>query len=417
MTDSVAQTAGASTEQYLHCKIGSINVTVQSDDQKLLDDLRVLYHGYDRPSPVPEQAIRMVIRDTGRSRLRGRRYRIYGDGEEIGRERSRREVLPFVEWGINWRVIANHPEYLQVHAGTMAHLGRGFVFAAAPGSGKSTLAAGLLARGWTYLSDEFALIDRKTLRLHPFPKALCIKAGSFEVVRRLGLSFTGHRYYVKGFKGRVGYINPHVAEPYMAPDPTPIRYIVFPKYTGTDRPHLYPISRARALLDLAECTFNRNVLSDQLLSVLGDAVSQAQCFRLEAGAIEDTCDLIESSLCRAPEPAHNAGLLTSGTKCISPSRGAKPNVPPSRRNFLRGAVKLAYVTPAVLALNPQEALAAGSNHSCYPAGHVCPGQELCCDDMVCSGGVCTNEVCVESGGLCFADSDCCTNDCQLGACQ
>lgn len=418
MTDSVAHTAGTSTDQCFHCKIGCISVTVRSDLTDLLDDLRDLHRGYCLPSQAPGRTIQMVIRESGRSMLGGRRYRVYGDGEEIGNERRRQEVFPFLEWGVNWRVIANYPEFLQVHAATMAHLGRGFVFAGGPGSGKSTLVAGLLTRGWTYLSDEFALIDRETLRLHSFPKAICIKAGSFDVIKRLGLPFAGRHYYVKGLKGRVGYINPRDVEQYTAPEPTPIRYVIFPTYTGTDRPRLYPISRAQALFDLARGTFNRNVLGDQLLSVLGDTVSQAHCFRLEAGPIEETCDLIESTLRLTPKPVRNHEPVTSEKTYEYPSIATRRSVSPSRRSFLRGAAKLAYVAPAVLALKPQEAFAAGSGPgSCYPAGHECPGQELCCDDMVCSGGVCTNDICVESGGLCFGDSDCCSADCQLGACQ
>jgi len=90
---------------------------------------------------------------------------------------------------------------------------------------------------------------------------------------------------------------------------------------------------------------------------------------------------------------------------------------PDRREILRQGRKLAFVVPVVMTFSAKDAFAAGSNHSCYAMGHACPGTEPCCDDMVCSGGQCTNETCVEAGGLCFADSDCCSGDCQLGACQ
>ena len=168
------------------------------------------------------------------------------------------------------------------------------VFAGASGCGKSTLVAGLLPRGWKYLSDEFALIDPSTLYLRPFPKAVCIKAGAFGIVRRMNLPFAGRRYYVKGLKGRVGYINPHDLGPGTIAGPTPVRFVIFPNYVEGREPRLYSLSRARAALSLARCGLNRTVFPNQAIPILSDVVRGADCFRLESGPLADTCELIES---------------------------------------------------------------------------------------------------------------------------
>ncbi len=405
-------------DQCLHFKIGAIPVSLQSELPEVLEDFAGIYREYRVHLPAPQQTIRMEVRSVRRPLLRRRRYRIYGDGEEIGAERQREEVFPFLEFGINSRVITTRCDYLQIHAATMVRCGKGFIFAGGSGYGKSTLAAGLLSLGWRYLSDEFALIDPATLYAHPFPKAVCVKAGAFDIIQRLGLPFARRRVYVKGMKGRVGYINPCDVGPNTVAGPTAIRFIVFPKYTEGGRPRLYPISRARALIDLTGCALNRHVYGDRAPAILAEVVRGAECFRLEAGPIDDTCKLIESLLSEPQEGAAQSEPTAKAKTCDTPaSKPQHRSVSSSRRNFLRRTAKLAYVAPVVLALKPQQAFAAGSGvQSCYPGGHACPGLEPCCGELACNDGVCTNP-CVEAGGLCFTDSDCCSADCDLGVCK
>ncbi len=85
-----------------------------------------------------------------------------------------------------------------------------------------------------------------------------------------------------------------------------------------------------------------------------------------------------------------------------------------RREVLRAGTKLLWVAPILSTFFASEVYAA--NYSCYPAGHACPGDEPCCNGLACNGGTC-GDPCVEAGGICFSDTDCCSNDCQVGVCQ
>ena len=284
----------------LHHTIGAFDVSLRSELDEVLEDFAALYRGYPDGDTPSDKTIRMDVREAKWSPLRRRRYLVLGDGEGIGEQRRREEILPFLEWGINWRVITRGKDFLQLHAATMAYAGQGVVLAAGSGEGKSTLAAGLLARGWKYLSDEFALIDPHTLRLHPFPKAICIKGGSFEIVRRLHLPFAGRRYYVKGLKGRVGYVNPHDVGGESIADASPIRLVLFPRYTEGRPLRLHPLKPARAAFGLAGCALNRNVFADRAVSILSDVVRGTDCFALESSSLDDACDLIESLFAGAP---------------------------------------------------------------------------------------------------------------------
>lgn len=279
----------------LDFRIGDVDVCVQSDLAEVVEDLAVLYGGCSQDGPTGNgPAIRMEVRRSKRSLFGGSEYVVSGDGEPLWSTRRRCEVLPYVEWGINWRLIATRPEYLQLHAATLSCAGQGLLLAGESGFGKSTLAAALMARGWSYLSDEFALIEPGTLQLHPFPKALCIKSGSFGLVERLDLPLRRRRHYVKALKGRVGYVSPHEAGPNVVADPCPVRWIVFPRYDEGQEPQLYPISRAQAAMSLAGFAFNRQMFGERATSILGDVVRGARCFGMRSGPIDETCDLIES---------------------------------------------------------------------------------------------------------------------------
>ncbi len=277
-------------------RIGSVGVSVTCELQETLEDLVALYGG-SRENRVPaDQTINIEVRTAGRSLLGRRRYSIWGDGEELFKNRGRDEVLPYIEWGINWCVIAAHAGYLQFHAATLARDGQAVIFVGPSGTGKSTLAAGLLARGWQYLSDEFALIDPDTLLVHPFPKALCVKAGSFDVVERLKLPIWRRRHYVKAFKGRVGYISTRDIAEQLETSPRPVRLVVFPKYAEGAEARLYSIPRARAAFLLAQHVLNRNTFDGEAIPILSDVVRNADSVRLDAGSLDVTCDLVESLL-------------------------------------------------------------------------------------------------------------------------
>ncbi|MHC4235066.1 MAG: hypothetical protein ACYSUQ_08105 [Planctomycetota bacterium] len=278
----------------LHFRIGAIDVSVRSEAQEVLEDFAAIYGESRQSRAAPADAINMEVRRGRRSYVSGRRrYVIWADGESLGKDRRCEEVLPYLDWGINWRVIATRADYLQLHAAVMVRAGCGVLFAAGSGAGKSTLAAGLLARGWRYLSDEIALIDTDTLRVHAFPKALCIKSGAFQVVQDLNLPLWRRRHYVKAVKGQVGYVNPHAVNPESVGGSAPIRFVIFPRYVPGTEPRVFAVPRAEAAFKLSGHVLNRDAFGHKLVAALGDVVRHSACFRLESGPLAPTCALIE----------------------------------------------------------------------------------------------------------------------------
>jgi hypothetical protein len=60
----------------------------------------------------------------------------------------------------------------------------------------------------------------------------------------------------------------------------------------------------------------------------------------------------------------------------------------TRRSVVGIGVKAAFIAPLLSTFLASEAQAAGSNHSCYPTGHACPGLEPCCNGACLGGAGC-----------------------------
>lgn len=286
----------ADTRMTRSVRLGDVTVSLRSDLDEVAADFAGLYRG----SPPGEQAeagtINMDVRRVRGAISLGKRYGVFGDGRQMGKPRRRDEVLPLLEWGINSRVISTRADFLQLHAAGMVRDGVGVILAGGPGSGKSTLAAALLARGWRYCSDDLILIDPATGFMHPFPKAICVRSGAFDIVERLALPLAGGRYHVKGLRGSVGYINPHDVAPDRVARPGPVRFVVFPRYMRGVSSSLFAMPRARAVYGLVSATLNRTAFTDHGVSILSAFSTGAECLGLDAGEIEESCDLLDAMI-------------------------------------------------------------------------------------------------------------------------
>jgi len=287
--------AGADGAIERHYRVGPVALTLRCGPTAVAARFHDYYRRYEVET-APRGAFQVeVIARRSRRTLR-RHYHVLADGEPLFTTRREDQVLPHVEWAINNLVARYLPDYFSIHAAVVAWRGAGLVCPGEPGQGKSTLAAALLARGWSYLSDEFALIDPRTRCLVPYPKALCLKAGSFAALQALGLPLDLDRVYHKGAKGRVAVLDPLAIRPDIVPAPCPVRMIVFPRYGGGEPPALEPMPRAQAAFELARASFNFVRFRARGVDLLADVVRHARCYRLRTGDLTETGSLIEREM-------------------------------------------------------------------------------------------------------------------------
>lgn len=247
-------------------------------------------------STVSRHAIHIeVTRSGGLLGLR-RRFDIRVNGRLRFSPYRYEELLPYVEWSVNWEIPHVMPQYLHLHAASMEWEGRGVVFAGDAGSGKSTLTLGLIQHGWRYLCDEFALVDTELLSLTPYPRAVCVKRSGYPILDAMGVAPRCGRRHIKGAKGHVTFVSPHQFPGDATGRPCPVRCIVFPRYEPGARPVLTPISRAQAAFDLHRVCFNLFGCRRPALDVLAAIARGAECYRLRTGDLNETCRLLTNAV-------------------------------------------------------------------------------------------------------------------------
>lgn len=279
-------------------RIGAVDVLLTSSIAWVIREHRRLYERHlvqgvaGRPfDPVHIHVTRSALRP-----FRRHRYIVQVAGSTQFEPAKRQELIPYIEWAMNWEVPKVLPQFLQFHASSLVIDGLGIMLPGESGSGKSTLTTGLLAGGARYLCDEFAMVHADTLQLHPYPRAICIKKPSFDAVESVGVSIRAHQYYVKGSKGHVAFIRPHEFGGGAIGSPCPVRFIVFPKYSPGAAPTLTPISRTEAAFALHHFCFNLLDARCVGLDVIAALVRGASCYRLTSGDLRETVDLLRNEV-------------------------------------------------------------------------------------------------------------------------
>lgn len=275
----------------MHFSIGDVNVSLTTPIRTLRRQYSELYHEF-QVETEPDDAVRVTVVPSRVSLKHRRTYRIRVNDRDRFAPSRFDEVLPYVEWGVNWELAEVQPRFLQLHASSLEYDGQGVIFPGASGSGKSTLALALLKAGWRYLCDEFALIDADSLRLHPFPRAICIKKSGFQAAASIGIKVSTARHYHKGTKGPVAFLNPLRIRPGFLGRVCPVRFVVFPKYVPHASPTLMPMSRAEAALELHHVCFNLFGCRALGVDVLTGVIRRAACYRLVSSDLPETCNLL-----------------------------------------------------------------------------------------------------------------------------
>ncbi|MBN2004556.1 MAG: hypothetical protein JXA21_14465 [Anaerolineae bacterium] len=167
---------------------------------------------------------------------------------------------------------------LVFHAAALSRAGQGILFPGSIGAGKTTLTAWLVTQGYTYLTDELVYVPAGTTQMHTLARPLNLKAGSRAALRPY-FDFDAQASHMLSTSGA-----DLIPAELLAPIPlaglmekpggaTPVRWIVFPRYTPDAPFEFRALSPAQAGLRLMQCLVNARNL---LLYGFRDAVSLAR---------------------------------------------------------------------------------------------------------------------------------------------
>lgn len=214
-------------------------------------------------------------------------------------------VLPELEAIINQCVIATRSQFVQFHAGVLSRNGAGVILPADSGTGKTSLSAALVSRGWQFLSDEFALIDPETTRVHAVPKALCVKPHGRRLLHGSPLAADTATVYTLRQKHKRCYVRPWLMGTQVIGSPCSVEWMFF----LSRKPHvgagLFEPSTSEAVVYIYRTGLNTLSNGHRGLQVAMDLVRGASTWQLNIGDLQETCDLIEAAVDGGPEVAQS----------------------------------------------------------------------------------------------------------------
>jgi hypothetical protein len=177
-----------------------------------------------------------------------------------------------------------------VHAAAVAAGGMAVLLPAPAGSGKSTLAAAAMLAGWELLADDTVILGRQGRLVHPLPFAICLKRGSWDVLRAAGATTLDSLPVHERLDGREAR---YLAPPAAARVARRLGAIVVPAWRPGTAPRLRRLAPPEALRALLPQYFPIGAALDgEAIGRAASLVTGLACFELSYDALADGVRLL-----------------------------------------------------------------------------------------------------------------------------
>jgi len=279
-----------------HLKTGPILYALKTEITGIPEILRILYA--DFPVVENEQFADFHVtltRSYGPLGLfrPGARFVVDG-GSPFPRFRARLAPV-YLEWGLNWCVYKHLHRFLIIHAATVERKGKAIMVVGPSGSGKSTLCAGLSARGWRLLSDEFALICPHRNTLSALARPISLKNESIDIVRHFAPDLGFGPRFTESIKGTIAHVRPSTESVKSMSVESKPAWIIFPNFKPDADLSLTELPKGGAMMKVAELGFNYEILGQQGFQTLSRVVDSCDAYTLTYCDLSEALSLIEQT--------------------------------------------------------------------------------------------------------------------------
>ena len=284
----------------LSLQVASFRCLVRSDTGLLSTPLRLLYRDYcvdTVPSGIYDFQIRLA-------RTRSNFWKPWEvefdwEGSSPFPTLPLAHTHPLFEWGLNWCVATASGRHTVIHSAVVERGGQALLLPGRPGSGKSTLCAALALGGWRLLSDELTIVSQSDSMVQAVPRPISLKGESIDLI---GDRFPSADMTVPvkdTHKGAIAYARAPSQAVASSQQSAPIGYVVFPRFKAGVELAFEPLSRASALTELMQNTFNVGMLGASGFEALARAMAGAQCYAVEYGDLASILNWVDST-CQHP---------------------------------------------------------------------------------------------------------------------
>lgn len=192
-------------------------------------------------------------------------------------------ILECIHPGVHWRAL--------LHGAALARDGIGLALAGPSGSGKTTLAAGLVSRGFDYLSDDAVPISEPNGAIVPWPLPLSIKPGSMELLKsRFPELGNAAAHSKKGTEARLLVL----ADNAWDASPVKLRTLIFPRFIAGAAPGQRRLSPFEAVQNLlTDRVWLGYPITEARVKSFLDWLDDTPAYAISYGTLDDAVQLVE----------------------------------------------------------------------------------------------------------------------------
>jgi hypothetical protein len=223
-----------------------------------------------RSSPIVER-LYSVILGSSPSRAGVRHFNLlYQNEGRLVRTRDRDALLETFEAQVRLYIAEAARNRIFVHAGVVGWGDHAIVIPGSSHSGKTRLVAELVRAGATYLSDEYAVLDRAGL-VHPFPTRLALREPNAPARLKTPVEALGGQ---------------------IADGPLPVGLVVACRFHKGSRWRPSHLSKGQAILAMLEHTVAARSRPEAAMTFLGKVVEAAPALKSSRGEARITAEKI-----------------------------------------------------------------------------------------------------------------------------
>lgn len=195
-------------------------------------------------------------------------------------------VLEAIHPNVHWRAI--------IHGAALARDGVGLALVGPSGSGKTTLAAGLVSRGFDYLSDDAVPISEPDGEIVPWPLPLSIKPGSLELLKsRFPELENAPVYSTKGIEARLLIPEAEVWDAAAVK----LRTLIFPRFIAGAAPKQQRLSQFEAIQNLlTDRVWLGYPITEAKVKSFLDWLDDTPAYAISYGTLDHAAELVERAI-------------------------------------------------------------------------------------------------------------------------